>query len=420
MIKKILVPLDGSALADRILVLARMLLVQDDTEVVLLRVTSPSPAEQAAALAHLKTRASELSLLGARVRTEVAVADDPAEGILQFASELGPSLVVTATHGDSSSSRWIRGSVAERILQRTEYPVLFANPLSLVPADPKPLELRSILVPLDGSDLGTRVLPLVKNVAKVCGSEVTLLHVVTRRARDTAAATVAEAEALLRAHEGKHLDAVKVRRQIAEGNAAGAILDEVERSAPDLVAITTHGRGGSSPWAFGSVAEQVLRHCKSPLLVYRTSGFAAPKARPVEATAKAEPRRKLILVPVDFSGHSRAALGRALDLARLEDCDVAVVHAIDRESLPSSAESVAEARRRVDALVAAADPERRRIKIVDVIEGRPWTVINHLATASEAHLLVVGKRPGADVGLGSVSERVVRGAPCDVLIVRGS
>jgi nucleotide-binding universal stress UspA family protein len=283
MIKKILVPLDGSAAADRILVLARMLLVQEDTDVVLLRVTADDPAEQAVALAHLKARASELSRQGARVRVAIAVADDPAEGILRFASELGPSLIVTSTHGDSSSARWIRGSVAERILQRTEYPVLLANPLSLVHGDLRPLDFRRILVPIDGSELGTRVLPLVKNVAKLCGSLVLLLHVVTRRERDAAATTVAEAEALLEAHEGKHLEAVKTRRLIAEGNPAAAILDAVETEKPDLVALTTHGRGGSSPWTFGSVAEQVLRHCASPLLVHRTAGFAASPRRDVPA-----------------------------------------------------------------------------------------------------------------------------------------
>lgn len=283
--RKILVPLDGSALADRILVLARRLLAQEDTEVVLLRVTGDPSFERDAALAHLRARADELSRQGATVRTELAVADDPAEGILRFASELGPSLIVTSTHGDSSSTRWIRGSVAERILQRTEYPVLLANPFSLAERDPKPLAFKTILVPMDGSELGTRVLPLVKNVARLCASEVVLLHVVTRRARDAGAASVSEAETLLRKHEGKHLEAIQVRRLIAEGNAAGAILDAVATEKPDLVALTTHGQGGGSRWTFGSVAEQVLRHCASPLLVYRTSGFVPSPARPVAAVA---------------------------------------------------------------------------------------------------------------------------------------
>ncbi len=57
------------------------------------------------------------------------------------------------------------------------------------------------------------------------------------------------------------------------GTPAAAILDRAAdpKNEIDLVAMTTHGRSGISRWAFGSVAEKVLRHCACPLLVERVS-----------------------------------------------------------------------------------------------------------------------------------------------------
>ena len=65
---------------------------------------------------------------------------------------------------------------------------------------------------------------------------------------------------------------VKVASEL--GHPALSILDAAKGMHADLIAMTTHGRSGASRWAFGSVAEQVLRHCPHPLLVLRTGGEA--------------------------------------------------------------------------------------------------------------------------------------------------
>jgi nucleotide-binding universal stress UspA family protein len=270
--KRLLVPLDGSTLADRILLAAEPLIVQDDTEVTLLRVVTDGDVDKARS--HLEARRDELSRRGARrVRVEAVPGTDPAEAILAFAKEYGPSLIVTSTHGRSSSLRWTRGSVAERLLERSEHPLFLASPVSLnASAVTRPLPMRRILVPLDASRWGERILPLVANVARAYGSEIVLLHVLEPgNAAGGKRPTIEEIEAVLRAHEGKHFEHLKVRTLVHEGNPAAVILDTVGEDHPDLVALTTHGKSERSNWLFGSVASQVLRQCTCPLLVLRTT-----------------------------------------------------------------------------------------------------------------------------------------------------
>jgi nucleotide-binding universal stress UspA family protein len=129
-------------------------------------------------------------------------------------------------------------------------------------------------------------------------------------------------------------------------------------------------------------------------------------------------------VPVDFSPASRRALARALDVARLHGQEVALLHVVDTDAFLAARADMAatlseDARKRLDALAREADPERTFVKIVDVREGRPWRVILGVAESIAPELIVVGKRGAGPHEMGSVSERVVRGAPCDVLVVRG-
>jgi len=66
--------------------------------------------------------------------------------------------------------------------------------------------------------------------------------------------------------------AARVQTIPTVGQPAAAILEVAEREKVDLVALTTHGRTGAARWAFGSIAEQVIRHAPCPLLVQRTAG----------------------------------------------------------------------------------------------------------------------------------------------------
>lgn len=140
MYKTLLVPLDGSALAEAALSHAVSLATQLDCEIVLLRVvvspyaivapdlvlagTDPNLSELTAhAKQYLKTIADPLQRQGLRVRT--IVCEGPvAEAILDHAQALRADLIVMSTHGRGGISRWVYGSVAERVLQAAACPVL--------------------------------------------------------------------------------------------------------------------------------------------------------------------------------------------------------------------------------------------------------------------------------------------------------
>src|SRR5687767_9086159 len=129
MLDKLLVPLDGSPLADRILTLLKRLLAQRDAQVELVQVLAPRDVEREKspgqlseeARKHLDGDAALLRAAGTKVETRVLVGD-PAERLLLHATETNPALIVMSTHGRSGIQRWVRGSVAERVLRNAKAP----------------------------------------------------------------------------------------------------------------------------------------------------------------------------------------------------------------------------------------------------------------------------------------------------------
>ena len=284
MMNKILVPLDGSELSERILVHVQRLLMREDAEVTLFQVIPEdaasqvySPGQNAIAVArkHVEQLRDTLIANGAQAKSRVVIGD-PATKILEEAQRLEPALIAMSTHGRSGLSRFVRGSVAERVLRRAKVPVLLANPTAL--PERQPLRISKIVVPLDGSEPSAKVLPAAGELAKLFDSELVLFYTIETVAIPdpvvllSSTMTREQATALLEPFV-KRCAGARVRTHVAIGLPATSILDAVKEEKADLVAMTTHGRSGVSRWAFGSTAEHVLRHCPCPLLVKRTSGF---------------------------------------------------------------------------------------------------------------------------------------------------
>lgn len=292
MLRKILVPLDGSELADRILTHVRRILVREEAEVMLLRVMPPPKTQRDErrqieelenASAHLEERLRALSSLGARVRYDL-MTGDPADQILRFAAGYVPSLIAMSTHGLTAEDRWPYGSVTARVLRRALHPLLVSTPFGFKDADagaPAPQPFRVIAVPLDGSEASARILPVVEHMAHLYESEVVLVHA-TDTPPDEAPMRGAPRQAiedsmreLVRSHrERLERSGLRTRVRVAFGHATAAILDAVAEEKADLIAMTTHGRSGLSRWVFGSVAEKVLSRCPCPALMMRTGGHA--------------------------------------------------------------------------------------------------------------------------------------------------
>lgn len=275
MAKHILIPLDGSELADGVIPHVERLLRQEPWDVVLLRVVSPSEEvpgqvelERAAAALHLQNVRRRLAEHGATVSTALREGD-PAAEILTAVEELRPSLVAMSSHGRSGVTRWLRGSVAERVLRNSQAPVLLVT--ARMGGAPPDARLRRVLVPLDGTERAAQVLPLVEDFARLHEAEVILARIEWEGLSRPLLAAVLSPEKVVETirpwREQLAQHGVDVRSIAAQGDSASQILDLAEREDVDLIAMTSHGRTGLTRLVEGSVSEKVLRHCRRPLLV---------------------------------------------------------------------------------------------------------------------------------------------------------
>ncbi len=146
-----------------------------------------------------------------------------------------------------------------------------------------------ILVPLDGSELSETILPFVERIAGPLDSEVILLTVVNLASVAAEAAWVIPPEDLLvremKTRAGfsplkERLEAkgLRVRTLVTMGDPAEEICRVALVEGADLIAMSTHGRGGLGRLIFGSVAEQVIRRAGIPVLMIRMTGVPAALA----------------------------------------------------------------------------------------------------------------------------------------------
>ncbi|MGE0709743.1 MAG: universal stress protein [Planctomycetota bacterium] len=293
MIQSALVPLDGSARSREVLTQASPLLARPGLQVELLGVVSPEdswwedeppPEHQLADVRRGLVEAGRpLEDAGAFVTCSVA-RGDPATRILERAAALRPSLVAMTTHGRRGPSRWLRGSVAERVLRASPAPVLLVNAASVLPSDPaseRPAggpAVRRILVPLDGSELAAAVLPLAQEVALAFGAELLLLRVAPFEQRDREHEALDLAIALSEAARAPRDAGLRVELLVGFGLPAAQILESAEERHADLVAMATHARKGVARWLLGSVTAEVLRACPRPLLVWPVTAAPASGA----------------------------------------------------------------------------------------------------------------------------------------------
>jgi len=300
MFNKILIPLDGSELAERALEPAFTLAQQAEGGVLLLRVAAPQPllastrpvygdygitlpvqtsAEaQTEAESYLKTTRQDKAPRGLSVWLEVQ-SDGVAEAIVDTAADIHCDLIVMSSHGYSGVTRWVLGSVAEKVLRKAPCPVLVIR---------APRPIRRVLVPLDGSPLAEAALQPALALAAGFGAEVTLLRVIgapeaevlkqldqiekglsQRVLEDMSAA----AKTYLRDLSDRRRRAgVEIKTTVVDGSAAAGILDYAETRDMDLIAMSTHGRTGLQRWIYGSVTEKVLHGTQQSMLVVRPSG----------------------------------------------------------------------------------------------------------------------------------------------------
>jgi nucleotide-binding universal stress UspA family protein len=276
MYTKILVPLDGSRLAEQILPYACLLAEAFEIPVQLLRVDdsgelAPSKGGDWAFPASVKFHRS-------------VEAANPTEAILRHAAADRSTLIAMATHGLSGIRGWAMGSVAYKVVHATRNPVLFIRPTE--EGDPGvAVKLGTVLVPLDGSGLADRILPHVVALAKKLSLEVTLIraYMVPPDTYIVGDGLYMDALASQRAAFKQEIDDYltgkteeiraaglnRVSPVAIHGDAAGEIIDCARNTQNSLIAMSTHGRSGLGRWLMGSVAEKVVQHSRDPVLLIR-------------------------------------------------------------------------------------------------------------------------------------------------------
>lgn len=303
MYQKIVVPLDGSELAEASLHYATQLTAKSGAELVLLHVCGPEECHCRPEECHVQPmhgiytqhtaaaiteRLKQAGVEHARV-SPVLQAGDPAIEILRYAEENHADLIAMATHGRSGIRRWVMGSVAVRIHRCSTAPVRLIRALSADESAPADWPEKKILVPLDGSERAEQAIPYVVDHAHMSDSEVILLRVheppsiLSDYPEASMPLTWQEHVDRAKAHQreqcrtylegiGKNLKAkgVKVKSECVLGdNAAQEIINYAAKSRPNLIAMTTHARCALSTWPIGSTADKIIHATSSPILLVR-------------------------------------------------------------------------------------------------------------------------------------------------------
>ena len=299
MYSKILVPLDGSKTAEKVLPYARYLVSKFKVPVELLavvdiaEVASHMTSEKARFLDTIiedAVRYSTSYLRGIATTftdTEVRCSVErgkPEETIIEKAATDKAMLITMATHGRSGLNRFLLGSVAEKVLRGTVNPLLLIRATEEAKSKGEAM-LRSVIVPLDGSELAEGVLPMVADMAKKLDLEVELFrayHIPYNVYAGDEGFYAGNYDELLagvrdetkeyldkKAETMKRLGVAKVTCVTKEGFAGDEIIALGRKTSDNLIAMSSHGRSGVKRWVLGSVAETVVRHSGDPVLISR-------------------------------------------------------------------------------------------------------------------------------------------------------
>jgi nucleotide-binding universal stress UspA family protein len=299
---KILVPLDGSKTAEKVLPCARYLANRLKLRLELLMAVDSSEfaANISAESAQLLDRLTAEGLrqgedylqtiaetIDDAVEVRCEVQQGRPENVIIDSGELDKTaLIAMATHGRSGLNRFLLGSVAEKVLRGA------ANPLLLVRAGTETAKgaligFSTIIVALDGSALAERILPLVTDLAKRLTAGILLFrayHVpYSAYTGDETfyAVNCDEMTASVRAEAGEYIERKagelrssgieKVTCLTKEGLAGDEIIALASQTPDSLIAMCSHGRSGIKRWVLGSVTETVVRHAVDPVLVVRAA-----------------------------------------------------------------------------------------------------------------------------------------------------
>lgn len=304
MFKRLLVPLDGSRLAESVLPATQSLAECFQATVVLFHAIEQDAPATVHGQRHLLTEDEARTYLGevatrlakpnVTVETDVHSVKEAnvARSIVEHITELHTDLIVLAAHGSGGLRDMLVGNIAQQVLQGGTTPVLFVHPrMEGAPA----FACRKILVPLDSTPSHEPALPVAVEIARACHAELHLLTVVpttgTLSAERAGAslllpATMTAVLDLAQRGAVEYLQATTARvlahglsatASVVRGDTASAILQAAESTEADLIVLATHGRASFDAFWSGSITPKIFSRSNVPVALVRVTGEEAAR-----------------------------------------------------------------------------------------------------------------------------------------------
>jgi nucleotide-binding universal stress UspA family protein len=300
MIRRILVPLDGSPLAERALPHAAAVAQAFEAEIRLLRVLAPERRagrayvesadwrlRKSEALGYLSTLVVRLNERGLTAEARLAEGNIEEE-IIASARGQDVDLIVISTHGRSGPSEFSLGGTAAKIISRAGVSIMIVR----APADGAPvppdldLHYERVLVPVDCSHRSDWALHLAASLARAKGSELIVAHVVPMpempQRKPGSPREARLADKLVQANRGmaeEYLEEVKSKLAnphlevrtvlLVSPRVAHALHELAVREGAHLMVLSAHGHSGAGPWPYGSVSASLIAYGTTPLLIFQ-------------------------------------------------------------------------------------------------------------------------------------------------------
>ena len=298
MFEHVLVPLDGSELAEMALPAAVSIARRRAGRVTLLHLVESEAPAQVHGQRHLRAEGEATAYLAAiaarwagggvpmQLHVDTARSADVAGGIALHVRELNPDIVVLSRHGRAGMRGLLHGSVAQQVVALETVPVLLirAQPGGLRTPDAE-FACRRILIPHDADPAHSPAMAAGLALARLYQSEVRLLSVVPTRGTLAGSQQIAgnllpgmtaamldaehdEAASHLRVHlQEMGAGAVPVSAAVSRGEPAREIERAAKAFEADVIVLATHGRAGTNAFWHNSTAARVCRRSTAAVLL---------------------------------------------------------------------------------------------------------------------------------------------------------
>jgi len=295
MFKHLLVPLDGSRLAEAALPAAAYLAQTLDASITLIHIIERDASGEIHGERHLTTADEACNYLaevaerafpaGTQVESHVHTVgtNDLPQSILDHVEELAPDLIVMCTHGSNGLREFLFGSIAQQVIARGNIPVLLIRPEEK--AAQAPFICHRLLVPLDGNPEHEEGLPVAAELARACGAQLRLVFVVptpgtlsgqeaaTGRLLPGAMRAVLDlaqedaAQYLLRHVNDLEASGLQAKAALRRGDPVTVLVEAARVERADIIVLGTHGKAGMDAFWAGSVAPKLSGRAGLPLLL---------------------------------------------------------------------------------------------------------------------------------------------------------